>query len=215
MIRVYKQEEVPVSLQKEDCNAYNGQDVQEALYVNQYSKCYLSEQNVGKDSEIEHLRPKAEGYFPELKYEWTNLFLASPYCNKRKSNALLILDPTQHNIEDLIIQRLDISSKKVVFKSDQNSEKVSDTIQLLNHLHNGKNDIRDRKAKAFYDDIELAVSWFLRLLLQYKEDSSDENRQMLVDSLKIDKEFLGLKYWMIKDYGFEDDFKEDIVWNKK
>jgi len=215
MIRVYKQEVVPASLQKDDCNKYDDQDVQVALYDDQNSKCYLCEQNAGKSTQIEHLRPKAETCFPELKYKWTNLFLSCPYCNGRKSNALLILDPANNNIEEIIVQRLDAANKKLEFTSDSNNNEVIDTIALLNRLHNGKNGLRDRKAKAFYNDIELGVNSFLKYLLNYKENLSDENKQIVIDSLKVDKEFLGLKYWMIKDYGFNNDFKDEIVWNKK
>lgn len=215
MIRVYKQTEVPASLQVDNCSSYDGQDVQDALYDDQQSKCYLCEQKVGKSSQVEHLRPKAEANFPELKYKWTNLFLACPYCNGRKSNALQILDPANNNIEKIIAQRLDATKKNLEFASDSSDKEVKDTIALLNHLHNGKNGLRDRKAKAFYDDIELGVSSFLNHLLNYKENSSDENKQILADSLKVDKEFLGLKYWMLKDYGFEDHFTDEIVWHKK
>lgn len=210
MIRVYKQEEVPESLQKENCTAYDGQDVQDALYENQYGICYLCDQKVGKNSQIEHLRPKAEGYFPELKYKWTNLFLACPYCNGRKPNALLLLDPTQHQIESIISQRLNSKSKQIEFTSERDDREVNDTIELLNTLHNGKKKMRDRKTQEFYKDIEHAVNEFMSLLLQYKEDATDVNKQYIIDSLANDKEFLGLKYWMIKDYGFAEVFGEQI-----
>ncbi|WP_421919250.1 hypothetical protein [Marinifilum sp.] len=212
MIRVFKQEEVPASLQKDGCNKHDGQDVQDALYEDQYNKCYLSEQYVGKDSEIEHLRPQA--LFPGLKYEWTNLFLVSPYCNGRKENSLVLLDPTQHNIEDIIEQRLNIGTKNLEFVSIETGKELADTIALLDKLHNGKKGLRDRKTKAFYDDVEFAVSNFLRLLNKYKENPSDQNRLLVSESLQINKEFLGLKYWMIKDNGFEEQFQNEIIWNK-
>jgi len=215
MIRVYKQKEVPASLQKENCNKYDDQDVQEVLYDDQLSKCYLCEQDAGKSTQIEHLRPKAEGYFPELKYKWTNLFLACPYCNGRKPNSFMLLDPLLHNIEDVIEQRLISGTKKLEFKSDLSGKEVEDTIDLLEKLHNGKNGLRDRKAKAFYSDVELVVSAFLRLLNNYKENPTEENKELVNNSLKINKEFLGLKYWMIIDYGFANDFEDEIVWHKQ
>ena len=126
--------------------------------------------------------------------------------NNHQTRCFFCLLPTQ---------RFDAINKRLEFTGDLKADQVKDTIALLNHLHNGKKGLRDRKAKAFYNDIELGVSHFLNHLLNYKENSSDENKQIITDSLKVDKEFLGLKYWMIKDYGFEDDFTDEIVWHKK
>jgi hypothetical protein len=35
---------------------------------------------------IEHYKPKAQGLFPELTFEWTNLGLACPRCNQAKAD---------------------------------------------------------------------------------------------------------------------------------
>ena len=35
------------------------------------------------DEEIEHFKPKSFKNFPELAYEWTNLYPICPKCNKR------------------------------------------------------------------------------------------------------------------------------------
>ncbi len=66
MIRVRKSTDTPRSLQLENCHHYDGQDVQESLYSDQYGKCYLCEQETHKTFQIEHLKPKDEGYSPEL-----------------------------------------------------------------------------------------------------------------------------------------------------
>lgn len=78
MIKVRKAKGIPGSLQKNPCTAYDGQDVQTQLITDHDGKCYLCEQLTHKSFEIEHLKPKAEGYYPELRFKWNNLFLSCP-----------------------------------------------------------------------------------------------------------------------------------------
>lgn len=214
MIRVRKSTDTPPSLQVENCHHYDGQDVQDLLYSDQHGKCYLCEQETHKSFQIEHFKPKETGYFPELKYDWTNLFLACGYCNGRKSNSYEILNPLNHNIEEIIAHRIDIYSKKVEFVSETIDENTNDTVELLNKLFNGKSNIRDVKGKILFDDLNREISYFIKMLLNYRSDTSPINRQIVIDLLHISKEFLGFKYWIIKDYGFYEDFKEFMIWNK-
>lgn len=214
MIRVRKSKDIPPSLQAEGCNHYDGSDVQELLYSDQDGKCYLCEQETHKNFQVEHLKPKAEGYFPELQCEWTNLFLTCEYCNGRKPNSLVILDPLHHDIEDLIVQRVDLYSKKVKLTDITGGHNTKDTIQLLDRLFNGKSNIRDIKGKVLYEDLNREISNFLKKLLDYKSNPTEENKQIIIDLLHIAKEFLGFKYWIIKDSGMYDEFKDFMIWNK-
>lgn len=186
MIRVRKQQEVPATLQVESCSKYDGDDVKEALYNDHHGKCYLCEEKTGKSFQIEHLRPKAEDCFPELKYSWPNLFLSCPYCNGRKSNKLdQIIDPTTLNIEDQIEQRVDFGKNKISFHTPLNSEPIKQTISLLDKLMNGESGLRDFKCKTLYDNIGREVNFFLSLLIKYKKNKCEENRQAIMDSLTI------------------------------
>mgnify|MGYP000960445626 CR=1 FL=1 len=214
MIRVRKSTDTPPSLQVENCHHYDGLDVQDLLYSDQYGKCYLCEQETHKAFQIEHFKPKEVGYFPELKYDWTNLFLSCGFCNGRKPNTSEILNPSNHNIEEIIAHRIDIYSKKAEFVSDAKDKSTNDTVELLNKLFNGKSNIRDVKGKILFDDLNREISNFLKMLLIYKSTPNEENRQIVIDLLHISKEFLGFKYWIIKDYGFFDDFNDFLVWNK-
>jgi uncharacterized protein (TIGR02646 family) len=214
MIRVNKTAEIPPSLLVENCNHYDGQDVQDALYSDQHGKCYLCEQETHKNFEIEHLRPKAEGHSPGLEFEWTNLFLSCKYCNGRKPNKLEILNPLKVNIEDVIVHKFDINLGKIEFFSNSVDPTILETIKLLSILFNGKSNIRDIKGKILFDDLNREILNFLKMLIQYKSISNAENKQIIKDLLHISKEFLGFKYWIIKDSGMYDEFKEYMVWNK-
>lgn len=216
MIRVKKNPAVPASLQINPCTHYDGQDVQDQLIVDQEEKCYLCEQKTGKHYEIEHLRPKADDYYPQLKYDWNNLFLGCNYCNKRKPNRLQLLDPTAHNVEETIEQRVDFNGNKVLFISGNTDSETKDTIELLDRLHNGINGLRDRKTQVFYKDLQQQLLGFMTILSDYQLNPSDDNKQAVIDSLSVRKEFLGLKYWLIKDNApLFNVFKSHMVWNKQ
>ena len=214
MIRVIKTAEIPLSLQVVNCTRYDGQDVQDALYSDHYGKCYLCEQETHKNFEIEHLKPKAEDFSPELEFEWTNLFLSCKYCNGRKPNNLEIINPLNINIEDVITHKFDINLGKIEFLSSSDDPNTLETIKLLSIIFNGKANIRDIKGKILFDDLNREILYFLKMLIQYKSNSNEENKQIIIDLLHISKEFLGFKYWMMKDNGFYDEFKEYMVWNK-
>jgi uncharacterized protein (TIGR02646 family) len=216
MIRVKKTDAPPASLTKTDCNSYNGEDVREMLYADQYGKCYLCEQKTTKSFEIEHLRSKAEGFFPHLKYKWTNLFLACPYCNGRKPNQFTELpDPSTTNIEEVIEQRISFPDNKIELKTHQTDIGTIQSIGLLDMLLNGKKGIRDFKCQLLYKDIIREINFFMGLLDQYRSSQDPSLKQAICDNLEVSKEFLGLKYWIIKDNTtFLQEFGSHILWNK-
>jgi len=215
MIRVSKSANIPASLLVNNCTRYNGRDVQETLVKDQHEKCYLCEQKTTKSFQIEHHKAKATGYYPELKYTWSNLFLACPYCNGRKPNGFDLLDPVLNNIEDIVSHHLDLSTKLVVIKSLRAGAQEDYTVSLLERLFNGKDNLRDIKGKILYNDIEREIVFFMGLLNDYKHSNNQENKQKVIDSLLITKEFLAFKYWIIKDHpGLYGAFKDYMVWNK-
>ncbi|MEZ4435788.1 MAG: hypothetical protein R3F65_25610 [bacterium] len=85
MIEAKRRAEPPPSLAR--TQAYDGDDVKDALEGDFHGKCYLCEGHVGGTFNIEHLRPKAEKTgFPELRRTWTNLFPAhGQQCNNRRA----------------------------------------------------------------------------------------------------------------------------------
>lgn len=214
MIRVSKSVDVPPSLLVANCTSYNGLDVQKALVTDHHEKCYLCEQKTGKDFQIEHLKAKAEGYSPHLEYIWSNLFLSCPYCNSRKHESYVILDPATNNIEDFISHRLDLTTKTVVIKDLREGTNDDCTAWFLGRLFNGKHNLRDTKAGILYRDLQREMVFFLGILLDYKTAATPENKQKVIDSLLITKEFLAFKYWIVKDNNLYNDFQEHMNWNR-
>ncbi len=212
MIRVRKSENVPGSLAVANPVAYDGQDVQAALVLDQDQKCYVCEQDHKQNFQVEHLKPKA--LFPELKYTWSNLFSACPYCNGRKPNNYEILDPTQHNIEEILVQKLDLSKKTIEVNTLRVGIQEEFTAKLLKKIFNGQNNIRDIKAQKLYDDLQREVIFFLTLLNDYKNENTPDNKQKIIDVLDIKKEYLAFKYWILKENNLDSEFKDHFLWNK-
>lgn len=213
MIRIVKSSLIPPSLLVDNCNHYDGQDVQEALVNDQHQKCYLCEQKTTKSFQIEH--HKAKAIYPQLKYIWTNLFLSCPYCNGRKPNDFDLIDPVHTNIEDIIAHRIDLLTRTAEIVGLRAGVQENFTVSLLDKIFNGKDRLRDIKGEILFKDLEREIVFFLKILLDYETAGTPENKQKVIDSLLITKEFLAFKYWIIKDNpGLYDEFKDHMVWNK-
>lgn len=209
MIKIRKSHGAPQSLTT--TKKYDGEDVKRQLLSDQDSKCYLCERLLGTDFEIEHFA----GRESNLINDWNNLLLSCGYCNRKKSNNYNnLLNPLYNNIEEKIQQRLNISTKKVDFYSAESSEEIESLKSLLGSIFNGVGKMRKEKEKIFYEDFVSKIDYFNELLLQYINDKTTENRDKVLGELGIDREFLGFKYWIIKDNKVEE-FYDDIVWNKR
>lgn len=96
---IAKNQPIPPSLY----TAYNKTEVKDALRIEGYNKCMYCESKVEHitDLHIEHIKPKAKTKFPELTYEFSNLGLACPICNRNKSDtydpALPFINPYVDN----------------------------------------------------------------------------------------------------------------------
>lgn len=211
MIKVEKSATIPESLLT--TKAYDGQDVQRQLQSDQHRKCYICECSVEANYHIEHLNSQAN------RQDWNNLFLSCGYCNDKKL-ALYdnILNPATNSIEDIIEQRLDTYSKEAVFRSENNSTEVKQTIKLLENIFNGKEhdpNFRNPHEEVFYDKVEMSINDFIRKVVDYRMNSSQTNEDIVREELAIDKELLGFKYWIIRDEpALNAVFGGDIIWNK-
>ena len=56
---------------------------------------------------------------------------------------------------------------------------------------------------------------FSREINEYIMNPSPQQKASVVKELAIDKELLGMKYWMLHDYRIDADFNSETVWNKQ
>ena len=211
MIRERKNENVPSSLLT--TSQYDGEDVKGQLLEDQHEKCYICERKLSTDFEIEHF--KSKNNYPELRQEWTNLFLACGYCNKKKSSSFVDnLYPFDTNIEDEIEQRIDFSSNKASFVTTIDDVPHQNTVRMLHVFYNGKQKMRVIKEERFFDEAKQKMNRFLEKVNTFLMEPTPANRALVAAELSIEQEMLGFKYWVIRDNHLETEFKDEIVWNK-
>lgn len=211
MIRERKSENVPSSLLT--TSQYDGEDVKAQLLEDQHEKCYICERKLGTDFEIEHF--KSKNNYPELRQEWTNLFLACGYCNKKKFSSFDDnLYPLDTNIEDEIEQRIDFSRNKASFTTVIDDVPHQNAVRMLHVFYNGKQKMRVIKEECFFDEVKQKMNRFLEKVNAFLMEPTPANRTLVAAELSIEQEMLGFKYWVIRDNHLEAEFKDEIVWNK-
>ena len=100
--------------------------------------------------DIEHFRSKAFGQFPELKYEWSNLYPCSHDANMSKPRIEPIggyLDPCDLNddVEKEIVYTLEMGGVAFFDVLNENNIKAINTCKLLYKIHNGIDDYSTKK----------------------------------------------------------------------
>ena len=145
---------------------YRTEDVIDALSIIFLDKCYLCESKSGKGTfQVDHFKPTA---IYELEHEWTNLYLCCAGCNNfKRAKEKEILDPCQDDVENLIIYKYDINEvtgeyEASFISTDLDSEKINNTVELLEELHNREKDTKgktDYRAASLRDSIH--KQWML------------------------------------------------------
>jgi uncharacterized protein (TIGR02646 family) len=140
----------------------------QALKESSYDKCMYCESKISHIdfAHIEHIKPKAEGKFPGLAYEWNNLGYACPRCNNAKSDKfyddLPFIDPYSEKPEDHIFacgamlfqkngsERGQITIKEIELNRpellEKRLERVSNIIKALDACHKAVSPIIKRLA---------------------------------------------------------------------
>lgn len=212
MIRVKKCSVAPASLSR--TKRYDGEDVKKQLLEDHHEKCYICERRLVTDFEIEHF--KSQDNHPELTQEWSNLFLVCRYCNGKKLSFYDDnVNPLSVNVEDEIEQRIDMRNNKAEFKSLVDDDQHNNTVRMLNRFYNGKGKLRNLKEERFFNETKQKMIEFSRKINEYIMNPSPQQKASVVKELAIDKELLGMKYWMLYDYRIDADFSCETVWNKQ
>ena len=215
MIQLQKTTTAPASLTNKKRD--DSDDVKDLLAKDHYDKCYICERQRTTDFQIEHLH--SQEHYPNERYNWDNLFFACSYCNtKKSSNFDDIVNPTKEAIEEKIVQTLNYSENKAYFipNDTDTSKAIQQTIELLNRIFNGENRMRNFKEERFFEEFLSKMNKFEQAINDYLSTPTPETKQVIKELLSIKEEFLGFKYWIIKNNPtLLADFSNDIIWNKK
>lgn len=159
--------------------SYRIPSVYDALEIVFYNKCYLCETQKGnpRNFQIEHL--KAHKKDEKLKYSWSNLYLAcGDTCNQYKGD-LEPLDPCEssEDVELLLIHKLipfDYIPK--FYPVDPENQKIVNTCQLLDKIHNGKDAHSKRKTAALREAIKTRASELKSAIIDYYKHGKESNK---------------------------------------
>lgn len=145
-------------IRKSLTNKYDTPDVRSALWDMYNGLCCYCEGRIRRDmvtENIEHRMPKDKKWFPKKTYEWNNLHLSCPKCNRTKGNKWDKKSPILDSVDDVPISRhLKYNMRtsglpKLVGRTD----KGRITVQ---HVELNRDLLVDRRAKVFCKISEMA-----------------------------------------------------------
>ncbi len=110
------------------------------LKQSQYHCSYCDKYFINNDeSEVEHYKPKAQ--YPELEFDWENLFASCPTCNKQKEkdykkyeNTPLPIRPDEENYSFFRYFAVDFSTGEIICNEnlkEQDKIRAENTIKYL------------------------------------------------------------------------------------
>lgn len=213
MIRVYKRATPPEQLA---LKGYSDDAVNQAILDDQYDKCYICESKLSPtDYQVEHLVSRHND--PEQVNRWSNLFIACGYCNGKKSDDFDgISSPDTYNVEEEIEQTVDYANSKAIFKTLGESTGKAQTVDLLNRVFNGTDKYRKLREERFFKHFIMTINSFNAMVVDYMLSPTEKLKEAIRDSLSIGNEYLGFKYWIIKENStLFHDFGDCLTWNKK
>ena len=215
MIRIAKSIDVPSSLLVAGNSRHNHPDVIKQLIEDHNGKCYVCERICITDFEIEHLQSTTN--FNELRTSWKNLFFSCNYCNGKKLHYFdNILNPSLHNIEDIISCIHIAATKRVDFDSNKlDNPQVVETIRFLKRIFNGTGKMRVIREERFYEYFISRIVNFQTVIDKYISTKAIQDKNIVIEELGIEQEFLAFKYHILKQrQDLFEEFVPFMVWNK-
>ncbi len=174
--------------------SYRTPEILDALGVVFRNKCYLCERSHPNpdDFEVEHFYTQKER--PDLKRQWTNLFLACRNCNgikPRNTPEGGYLNPCEDDIESIIVHELphyDYDSPEFYAKNDTEDIRVQNTINLLKRLHFGHEPRTTRSTASLREAISKQARILLTLIIEHhKAEKNGEQSEQARFLQKIQK----------------------------
>ena len=166
-----------------------------------YNKCYICEDAEPTSPRVEHRLPQER--HPDLKFDWSNLFLSCDHCNSVKSDKYVgIIDPTKIDPEEMIELSLELDDElreKVVVHKISGGNDVDVTISLLDATYNAANTSMKRLASQnLRNKISNELSWFHMKLSEYKECPNEDNKKTVVHLLSDKSAFAAFKRLIVR-----------------
>ena len=175
-------DKIPKSLKDSAVNKYRHPDIQAAVGEMTKGKCVFCESIINETTylNIEHFKPKSK--FPDLTFDWNNLFPSCLMCNNGKDK-----DVDCHPEQYFTYKELKICARDTA----PNSQKANDTIINCKLQRNSLIIDRAKILTQFYDyedRLETAVKSFAELK---RKDAKITRALNIIESLKVLKSNTG------------------------
>lgn len=168
--------------------SYRTSDVLAAFDTHFFSKCYLTEQWHGSSYEmdVDHFVPVNQN--PALKFDWDNLFPAAHKANMmrpRQWPAGGLLDPCRDNIATRLLATIGPNGCQPRFEAaDRTDQAATNTVILLNLLHNGRADDKDSQLNTRHLRVTIREQYdrVLHAILNFQRTEKSGNHQQLANA---------------------------------
>lgn len=174
---------------------YRSSEVVDRLVEDFHNKCYICEISPLQSVEVEHLHPHKGGLYPERMFDWSNLFLSCPHCNKVKAKPKYdegIIDCCARDPEALLEQSLMENEVSVSALSEDDRE-ASLTADLIEEVFMSDSPpIRSHEADMRLKELQKRMNLLYKSLAAYKNDDGNSfAKRVLVTLLKPEEAFAG------------------------
>jgi len=121
---------------------YNDVDIKDKIRNDFFELCYICEEYVPVDFQIDHFFPKNN--FPELENDWNNLFFCCPKCNEERPRDINTAGKeVLNNCKDDVEKKIGLKFEKIKtgtriqITPNAKDIKTKNTVKLLNRIYNG------------------------------------------------------------------------------
>ena len=186
-----------------DVESAERREIRASLERMQGNRCAYCEGLVGADGHIEHFRRKGPGHYPELTFDWPNLFLScgsSDHCGHYKDRP----GAPDYNPDEIVKPDIDDPDAELYFHSTgevrprsdgnaPNARRATETIRVLN-LNCGRLRAQRRRVVRIYEQREPGI---LDALMEFDEPSRREFIDAEIEFTRNDP------YWTVIRHYFE------------
>jgi hypothetical protein len=178
-------------------------------------KCYICEKPNLTDIQIDHFLPRK--LRPDLRCEWTNLFLCCVHCNNTKlAGYIPLLDCTKADAQ--IAQKIRCTaepmSQEVCIEALSDEIEVANTVRLLRDVYFGKTSHKAHEAVVLRRLLYEELTRFTGILQKYLVAApvrKPRHREQIVKDLQPTSAFTSFKIWVIWQHErLRSDFVPDI-----
>lgn len=210
MIYLPKSKDAPPCLAIEKAKAsgtYRCEGVANKLKDDFHNKCYICETKEPHSINIEHFIPHRGNR--DLKFDWHNLFYCCTHCNNikgAKTDFDTILNCTMETDMDTHIkyELKPFPKEKPLITAMINTQKVENTVKLLNEVYNGTTEQKVIEAANLRAALLREIRTFNARLDAFKDEgyNSEEReyfKRKITQHLTAKSAYTAFKRWIVRD----------------